>query len=273
MFTKSNILIGVTALGLMGAVNAQTGQPEWAALAEKVLNALISEQCQTAITTTFSPESDLGQCQFYQALAGITDDASLDSYLNTSCGADPCTDESLTNAANTIWTGCQTEMGYLGITRDFVYEAFGSYSVQREISCLKKDDQYCLTYLSQTLNSSASDLESIDPANTTLEQASQIFQGSIEDYLCNECSIAYLDLILVQYPELASLDLGEGKNVVDYANGYCAEEGLTVSTDGTLPQGITKTAHNSNFPAEIGLAKRILKRNIGALKTRFLQMI
>ncbi|OCF57658.1 hypothetical protein L486_05120 [Kwoniella mangroviensis CBS 10435] len=277
MFTKSTLLMGATTLGMMGFVNAQsTSQPDWAALSDKVLNALT-----TAVRNTFSAESELGQCQFYEALIEITDDASLDSYLTTSCAADPCTDESLTNAANTIWTGCQTELGYLGITRDIVYEVFGSYSVQREISCLRKDDQYCLIYLSQNLNSSSSELhaeiESIDLSNTTFDQVGQVVQGEFQDlakaYLCNKCSIASIDLILVQYPELASVDFGEGKDIVDYTNGFCAEEGLSVSTDGTLPDGITKTAHNSNFPHEIGLAKRILSRNIGALKSRFMKLL
>ncbi|WWD02170.1 hypothetical protein V865_000208 [Kwoniella europaea PYCC6329] len=124
MFTKSTLLMEATTLGMMGFVNAQsTSQPDWAALSDKVLNALLPVDASRS-----------------RALIGITDDASLDSYLTNSCAADPCTDESLTNAANTIWTGCQTELGYLGITRDIVYEVFGSYSVQREISCLKKDD-------------------------------------------------------------------------------------------------------------------------------------
>ncbi|WWC63525.1 uncharacterized protein I303_106128 [Kwoniella dejecticola CBS 10117] len=270
MFTKSNVLISATTLALLGAAQAQDG---WSAWQKYALDALISEKCQTAWVDTFSGDSALGQCQFYDALAGITDQTSLESYLNTMCGAQPCSDDTLKNAADAVWTGCSTELGYLGITQDVVNEAFGSYSLQREIACLKtnidSNDRYCLSVLSQSLESSSTDLALVNYQNITEDQLIDIAQ----QHICNDCVFASVDLVEQQYPELATADLGEGKTLADYLDGVCADEELKVTTDGTLPAGITKTATGSTFPNTAGMLKRMLRRNIGGLKNRFFKMI
>ncbi|OCF75793.1 hypothetical protein I204_03087 [Kwoniella mangroviensis CBS 8886] len=282
MFNYPTFFIGITTLGSMGLVRAEgenettstnqsQSQPDLVgALSNTVVNALISDQCRNALKDTFSPQSELGQCQFYEDLIGVTDDASLDSYLTTACGADPCSDETLSKAANAFWTGCETELGYVGITKDMLLEAFGAYTISREIACLKTNNDYCLT------NSIGNILgtQSSSQGNSS-ESAPQTgkYEEMIRWYFCDECSIASIDLVLVQYPILAQIDLDGGKTVVDYVNGYCSNKGISTSTDGTLPQGITKTAHNSTFPSTNGLVKRMFTRNIGVLKSRFMGML
>ncbi|WVQ68472.1 uncharacterized protein L199_006680 [Kwoniella botswanensis] len=282
MFNKPALFIAITILKLMGLVRAEgenettsTNQSQSqsdlvGALSSTVVNALISDQCRNALKDTFSPGSELGQCQFYEALTGVTDDASLDSYLTTACGADSCSDETLSNAGNAIWTGCETEMGYVGITKEMLLEAFGTYTISREIACLKTNDDYCLTdFIGNILGTqSSSQGNSSNSAPRTGN-----YQDMIQWYFCDECSIASIDLVLVQYPILAQIDLDGGKTVVDYVNGYCSNKGISTSTDGTLPQGITKTAHNSTFPSTNGLVKRMITRNIGVLKSRFMGML
>ncbi|WWC93372.1 hypothetical protein V866_000206 [Kwoniella sp. B9012] len=263
MFNKPPLFIAITILN--------QSQPDLVgALSSTVVNALISDQCRNALKDTFSPQSELGQCQLYEALVGVTDDASLDSYLTTACGADPCSDESLSNAANAIWTGCETELGYVGITKDMLLEAFGAYTISREIACLKTSDDYCITSSIENIlgTQSSSQGNSAESAPQTSN-----YGEMIQWYICDKCSIASIDLVLIQYPILAQIDLDGGKTIVDYVNGYCSDKGVSVSTDGTHPHGITRTAQNSTFPSTNGLVKRMITQNIGVLRSRFMRML
>ncbi|WWC90574.1 uncharacterized protein L201_005510 [Kwoniella dendrophila CBS 6074] len=264
MFTKSNFLIGAAALGMMGLSNAQADWSDWQAAA---LNALVSDKCQKAIKTTFSADSDIGKCNLYDQIDTINDTATSNSFLSRFCDLTPCSNDVLKAGSQDIWNGWSTELGYSGVTQeDIVDELFASYSLQREIVCLKTDEDYCLTEFSNKLATSNIDFTSINYGNLTSDQIKEF----TKEYLCDSCIIASIDLIEQQYPELTSYDLGQGKSLDEYFNDVCD---IKVSTDGTLPQGITRSAKNSTFPNTNGLAKRLLRKNIGNLKRRFISFL
>ena len=62
----------------------------------------------------------------------------LDTFMTDLCYVDsPCSNATLMEAANTISTGCATDIASAGLTNSTIDVAFGEYALVREVLCLK----------------------------------------------------------------------------------------------------------------------------------------
>ncbi|CAD6568441.1 MAG: hypothetical protein TREMPRED_004540 [Tremellales sp. Tagirdzhanova-0007] len=200
----------------------------------------------------------------------------LDTYLGEICSSAPCSNETLTNATQTIMSGCASDFSKFGLSNSTVMDVFGLYPMAREVACLKTtlpfngtnatipisnstynstNGTFCVTsvltevsaYLGVNLTNSFVDTVILGGNATALQSLEMIPPSA----LCSDCVFAALDLVGQEYPQVGMINLSSNYTVGMYLNGTCNATGFNYTTNGTLPLTIQEVAFNSSYPYNV----------------------
>lgn len=180
----------------------------------------------------------------------------LDMYLVDVCNSAPCTNATLTSVANSIITGCTSDLANAKLSNATVLGIFGLYPLAREVACSKTSmpfngtnatipispttynetgGTFCVTslltelsaYIGVNLTNSYVDTLILGGNSTALRMIEMIPRTA----LCSDCVFGAVDLIYQEYPQVGSLQLSSNMTVNAYLNGLCNSTGysLTIS--------------------------------------------
>jgi len=270
-----------------------TAQTSPLALAQNLLS-LLTPQCQATVVTALNSSSPIYECLHVDALLPIllTNGSilpPLDAYLSTVCSSAPCSSSVLNATAQSLLEGCSTDLGLAGISNSTVYEVFELYPLAREIACLKTTNPMTYANASIPLNSTSYNMTNgtfcvtdilsdvsgylgVNLTNSFIDSALLGANASAVRMLemvppqafCQECVVAGLELIELEYPELGNVTSGYfGGNATlnQVFDSTCAAVGLSISSNGTLPMNITVVGVNSTFPFNVTVGNMTIPGN------------
>jgi len=283
------VRLAVSSLAVSGAL-AQ------ALLPTELFGLSFSAQCQAAVIGVLST-GDFATC-FPAAglLPALMSNESivlpLDDFMSDLCYSQPCSDATLSAAAQAVTAGCSSDLQQDGFSDSVVSNAFQAYPVVREILCTKTSDYYTeesyggflgappipidgMTYNSTDgyfcVTSVLTQLSAYFGTELTVPFISSIVSGDNStalnlvktinpNVICNDCIFATFDILGQAVPALADVTVDSifgalnmtspapaGTTLVDLAEGTCAYQNRTVTTDGTLPESVTVSIVNSTF--------------------------
>lgn len=226
--------LAVTTLAVTGAM-AQVSLPT------EIAGLSFSTECQQAVLGALA-NSELSSClPLASVVPALTSNGSiiplLDNFMSDLCYNQPCSDETLSAAAQAIAEGCSADLESEGLDDSVVTAAFDAYPLVREILCTKTDDPYTeesyggflgappvaidsgeynstdgyfcvtsvLTQLSAYFGSDLS-IPYLTGLVTGANQTAVDLLTSIEpNIICNDCIFAAAALIEQAYPEAGSV--------------------------------------------------------------------
>ncbi|OCF57660.1 hypothetical protein L486_05122 [Kwoniella mangroviensis CBS 10435] len=270
----------------------------------------LSGGCIATVLSLSESSSPLNQCLDGKLLASIvTGNSSIiepvGNYLDEFCSSQPCSNETLTNATQTLLSGCATDLTNFGLTNQTVEWAVAQYPLLRDVMCLKTSNPFNgngtssanTTSLTNSTSSSNStngtfcatslltELESylgepLTPTNIATiglggnSTAVDALRSIPPTALCDECIFGALSLIEEQYPQLGQIRIGGDSTgnitINSFLERTCnatASGNFTVPTNGTLPTNITESAVNSTLTPVNGTAPQA--NLTAALPTQF----
>ncbi|KAI0633316.1 hypothetical protein C8Q77DRAFT_1057496, partial [Trametes polyzona] len=212
----------------------------------------ISSQCQAALATIVT-NSD-ASCLNTQALVGLFVSTSASSsnssivptvntWLTGLCSRPACTNETLATVVKTVTSGCNTELGQLGLTDvdagSLTSLVQTAYPTVRQVVCLgDNNNALCLT---ETLNNLEPYTGPLTTANIQ-SLASQIEGGTVpnlpSNVTCTDCTKAAYNIVQQNFNGLIS--------------GFSSEVSSTCGatfTDGAQPSSVTQLATDSTASA------------------------
>ncbi|WVW85393.1 hypothetical protein I302_107431 [Kwoniella bestiolae CBS 10118] len=303
MKTTSAVL---AASALAGTAYAQ------ASASSVVQNGLgyLTGGCIATVLSLTESSSPLSQCLDGQLLASIVGGnssiiAPVGNYLDSFCSSQPCSNETLTNATQTLLSGCATDFTKFGLTNQTVEWAVAQYPLARDVLCLKTSDPFTgngtssantttLTNSTSSSNSSSNGTfcatslltefesylgEPLTPTNIVTialggnNTAVDAIKSIPPTALCDECIFGGLSLIEEQYPQLGQIRIGgdiTGNITVNsFLERTCNATGsgnFTISSNGTLPTNVTESAVNSTLSSVNGTKPQT---NLTSLPTQF----
>ena len=240
----------------------------------------LSPSCQSTVLS-LATNSSLAQCLDFTALLPVfTSNSSviapLDTWLADTCSMSPCSNTTLASTAQTLITGCQSDLSNAGLTNSTIEDIFGLYPLAREIACLKTSDPFNATNATIPIASGGynatngtfcatsllTELSSYLGANLTIPYVLTVALGANSTALqtlemipptalCSECIFAALDLVEQEYPSIGNYSVASNYTLNQYLEGTCAADGYNITTNGTLPANITEVADNSTYPYTI----------------------
>ncbi|WRT68615.1 uncharacterized protein IL334_005593 [Kwoniella shivajii] len=278
MKTTSAVL---AATALAGSAYAQANI---GSIAQTALSYL-SPTCLQTVIQLSSNGSALNTCLDGSLLESIVLGngsiiAPVGNYLDEFCSSQPCSNETLTNATQTLLSGCASDLTKFGVTNQTIEFVVAQYPLARDVLCLKTTDPFVgngtsssnMTSMMNSTSSSNStngtfcatslltEFQSYLGEDLTISNIATIALGGNQTALdtiksipptalCDECVFGALSLVEEQYPQLGNITLGN-YTLNTFLTGTCnATNGteFTLSTNGTLPTNVTESAVNSTL--------------------------
>ncbi|OCF39430.1 hypothetical protein I317_06754 [Kwoniella heveanensis CBS 569] len=233
--------------------------PAQAASTVDLIWPFLSTGCQKVITETISPDCPVYQCLHVGDY--LNDLNTIIDLLGLTCSAQPCSSDILDGTIQRVAQGCSAELGLFGYSADNFTEIPLAYETTRNAACLRTSNpyqpgdttppstsycaislfqQYNETITSDALTQFASAAESAASGGEAAVQ--ERIKTSLQDVVCIDCVFGILDVVELAYPGLQTIALSQNSTVNGWLEGTCSSEGLTILTDGTLPEGISQTA-------------------------------
>jgi len=250
------------------------------ALPSSIFGLPFGQQCQAAVLQAVTNGS-FAQCFPTAALLPLLSSNGsiipvLDNFMSQLCYSQPCSDAALMSAAQTISTGCASDIKMGGLPNNTVEAAFSIYPTLREVLCTKTKNPYTaqsyggflgpapipvtaynstngtfcvssfLTQYSAYLGANLT-LPYIVAASTGANQTAQnLILETRPNILCNECIFAGVDIIEAKYPVLGNITLGMASSYINQAiNGSIPQN--VQSSNATLNSYMNSTCAYENL--------------------------
>lgn len=256
-----------TLLATAAVASAQVALPSTI----PILGYPFGQECQQTVLGLFTNGS-FSQCFPASALLPLLTSSDnsivpvLDNFMTELCYNQPCSNDTLTQAAQQISQGCASDLQASNITADTITMIFDIYPTLREVLCLKTTDYYTaesyggflgappipisdaynltdgafcvssvLTQLSAYFGSNLT-ISYIEAAATGQNQTAVDLLTSIQpNILCNGCIFGAVDVLVAAYPGLANVTAAQ---VFGYINMTLPS---SVPEDTTLPDVMDST--------------------------------
>lgn len=209
----------------------------------------------------------------------------VDTYLRSICSTPACTDALIDNTTQQVLTSCATDLKNFGIPENVVQIVMDAYPTARKVVCLSTNSSdlsnsttvgynattnatLCPTALLDDFQSyvgvplSTRYLSSLllggnaTAYNTILEIGNN--QTVAQQFACNDCVHAAVDVVLEDYPQLENQTFTIGNSPLasnltssnytlpQFYEGLC---GVPVGANVSLPESINSTAFNTTVGA------------------------
>jgi len=232
----------------------------------------LSQQCQDTLTNSLA-NPDVSKClNVFSAINIFTTTANtsiiqpVDTWLQGLCAASPCSNDTLTQAAQNITTGCQSDLSSIGISseeaQNIVSTVLPYYPTVRKVVCLEdnKDSNHslCVTELLNDLQSDIGTLSINNIISTVQEIVNGTSNASVPKNLtCNDCTQAAWAIIKQDIPSAAS-DTLVNQTITNqcgssFASGSQPSDIVESSGSATPSQGAALGAHIT-YERFVGLA-------------------
>jgi len=178
----------------------------------------LSQQCQDTLSNALA-NPNLSQClnifnaiNIFETTANSSIIQPVDTWLEGVCAAQPCSNDTLSQAAQNITTGCQTDLSNVGISSDeaqsFVSSVLPLYPTIRKVACLADNSNHslCVTEVLTDLQNAIGTL-SINNIVSTVEGIINGTSSGIsvpKSVTCNDCTEAAWAIIKQDVPQAAS---------------------------------------------------------------------
>jgi len=180
----------------------------------------LSQQCQDTLTSAIA-NPDISQClnifnaiNIFSTTANTSVIQPVDSWLQGVCAAPACSNDTLSQAAQNITTGCQSDLSSIGISSDDAQSIVSSvlplYPTIRKVACLADNNSsnhtLCVTELLTDLQNADGTLS----INNIVSAAQGIINGNSsgvsvpKNVTCNDCTEAAWAIIKQDVPQAAS---------------------------------------------------------------------
>lgn len=242
----------------LAAVSAQVNLPSTI----PILGFPFGQQCQQTVLGLFT-NSSFGQCFPAPALLPLLSSNGsiipvLDNFMTELCYMQPCSNATLTQAAQTIEAGCASDLATSKVSNQTIATIFGLYPLIREVLCLKTSNPYTaqsyggflgappipissaynqtngtfcvssvLTQLSAYFGTNLTIpfiASAVTGANST---AQQLALGIQPNFACNECLFGGIDVVEAAYPALGQVPIAA---ILQYANVSYPDQTATVNS-------------------------------------------
>jgi len=232
----------------------------------------LSQQCQDTLNNALA-NPDLSKClNVFNAINIFTTAANtsivqpVDTWLEGVCAASPCSNDTLTQAAQNITTGCQSDLSSIGVNSDETSAIQNSiqqiYPTVRKVACLSDSkasgQPLCVTEL---LNELQSDIGTLSINNIV-----SIVQGVIngtssgisipKNITCNDCTEAAWAIIKGDFPDVAS-----NSDITGPISSQCGSDFVTASQ----PSDIVESSGTATSSPGAALGGQISFSNFAGL--------
>lgn len=199
----------------------------------------LSQQCQDTLTNALA-NPDLSKClnifnaiNIFETTANSSIIQPVDSWLQGVCAASPCSNDTLTQAAQNITTGCQSDLSSIGVSSGDVQSIVSTvqqvYPTVRKVACLSdnksSNHSLCVTELLTDLQGAIGTLS----VNNIVSDVKSAFTGQSnlsipKNVTCNDCTEAAWAIIKQDFPSVAS-----DTQVTDPLSSQCGSDFVSAS--------------------------------------------
>jgi len=177
----------------------------------------LSQQCQNVLTAALA-NPNLTQClntitaiNIFTTTANTSIVPAVDNWLKGVCAAAPCDNSTLTQAAQNITSGCQSDLSNLGISsqdaQNIVNDVVQFYPTVRKVACLetKANNSLCVTDVLDDLQAVVGPLST----NNIVSIGQGVLSGNStvsipKSVTCNDCTEAAWAIIKQDDPAVTS---------------------------------------------------------------------
>jgi len=203
---RSNFLVLIAAAGL--------------AVSQSLSSLGLSEQCQTTLNNALA-NSELSNClqifnaiNIFETTANTSIIQPVNNWLQSVCGSPSCSNATLSQAAQNITTGCQSDLSNAGISTEEAQNVVNTilplYPTIRKVACLSDNKSanhtLCVTEVLTDLQSAVGTLSINNIVSAVQGAISGSSQGITvpKNVTCNDCTQAAWAIIRQEVPQAAS---------------------------------------------------------------------
>jgi len=232
----------------------------------------LSQQCQDTLNNALA-NPDLSKClnifnaiNIFSTTANTSVIQPVDSWLQGVCAASPCSNDTLTQAAQNITTGCQSDLSSIGVSSGDASAIQNGiqqiYPTVRKVACLSDSKAsghpLCVTELLNDLQSSIGTLS----VNNIVSIVQGVINGTSsgisipKNVTCNDCTEAAWAIIKGDFPDLAS-----DNTVTGPISSQCGSDFVTASQ----PSDIVESSGTASASPGAALGNQITFSNFAGL--------